>query len=132
MTKEELLTFFIEVGRVLTDEGILTFDASLEKNSVKNVKHLNRKGKCDGIRYKQESKYYAMDTVHKNKFILELPGGQIYEEEHMQKIFHFTDYFEVIEKANLYVSDCFDFFTFQNATESCERVQFVIRKQNKC
>ena len=37
-------------------------------------------------------------------------------------------YFELIEDAGLYVADCFDAFTFEDANHKCERVQFVIKK----
>ena len=132
MSVEELFAFFKEVELLLSDTGLLTFDASLRNNSIKNVKHLNRKGKVSGISYKQESHFDVKDNIHYNNFRIELPGGQIITEEHQQKIFPFTDYFEVIEDTNLYVSDCFDFFTFENATDKCERIQFIIRKQDSC
>lgn len=126
--KYSLEAFFNEASKVLSDKGFLTFDVSLEKNSKKNVKHLNRRGKFEGIKYRQTSEYFSDNAVHINKFEIELPDGSAIEEIHSQKIFNFTDYFEVIDNTNLYVSDCFNFFTFKDADPDCERVQFVLGK----
>ncbi len=50
-----------------------------------------------------------------------------YLEKHRQKIYPFEEYFMFIEKAGLYVSECFNAFTFDNGNAECERVQFVVR-----
>ncbi len=126
--KEAIRQFLIEAGKLLTPSGLLTFDVSLERNSIKNVKHLNRKGNYRGISYRQESKYLQQEAMHLNRFEIRLPDGTACEEVHEQKIYEFADYFEVIDGTNLYVSNCFDFFTFANANPKCERVQFILGK----
>lgn len=128
LDKTALKNFFDEAANLLSCKGILTFDASLERNSIKNVKHLNRKGKHDGIHYRQESEFLSDKALHINKFSLKLPDGTTVEEVHEQKIYHFEEYFEVIDNTNLYVSDCFDFFTFKDADPDCDRVQFILGK----
>ncbi|MBU1096367.1 MAG: hypothetical protein CVV23_14920 [Ignavibacteriae bacterium HGW-Ignavibacteriae-2] len=128
MSKEELLQFFTAVENILDPGGIFTFDASLELNSINNVKYLNRHGKYNGIKYRQVSDFDSNEMIHTNTFFLELPEGNTISEIHRQKVFEFENYFEVIDDTNMYVSNCFDFFTFDNADRKSERVQFVLRK----
>lgn len=49
-------------------------------------------------------------------------------ETHKQKIFEFETYFEIAEKCNLYVADCFKTFTFQKAKPTSDRVQFIMKR----
>ena len=97
---------------------------------MENEKRLNRKGKFNGIKYIQKSKYDNADKIHYNSFQIILNNGEIIEETHKQKVYEFVDYFSVIENNGLYVEECFDAFTFDDANENCERVQFVVKKRN--
>ncbi len=125
-SKKKLLMFFKEVKRILAEEGIFTFDVSLERNSLKHIKEPFRKGKFKGINFVQKSRYCPRSRVHKNTFDIEYKNMR-YIENHKQKIYPFEVYFMLIEKAGLYVSECFDAFTFNNGNAECERVQFVVR-----
>jgi len=126
-TKKKLLSFFKEVKRILAEGGIFTFDVSLERNSLKHIKEPFRKGKYKGISFVQKSWYCPKSRIHKNTFNLEIESKS-YLEQHKQKIYPFEEYFMMIEKAGLYVSECFEAFTFNNGNAECERVQFVVRK----
>ena len=126
--KKEIIKFLTESEKILSDEGILTFDVSLYKNSIKHSRILNRKGSYKGIKYRQESIYDKDTAVHTNKFHLILENGEIVEEIHKQKIYPFYDYFEMISKTSFYVSACYHTFTFKDATADVERAQFVLKK----
>ena len=128
LTSEELFRLFKEIKRILSVDGIFTFDVSLEANSICNEKHLNRKGKVDGIKYKQNSEYDTVSKIHKNEFELVLKDGTKKYETHIQKIYDFNHYFEVINECGLYVRDCFDAFTFNDANEKSERIQFIVKQ----
>lgn len=128
INSKDLFKLFTEIKLILKDDGLFTFDVSLEKNSIKNIKSLNRKGKFNGVKFIQKSKYNIDENIHTNHFKLKLDNGEIFEEVHIQKIYPFEYYFELIEDAGLYVVDCFDAFTFEDANNKCERVQFVIKK----
>lgn len=130
MDEKSLTSYFNEVNRILSDNGIFTFDASLENNSLKNVARLNRKGKFRNILYMQKSKYNFTDKIHSNKFKVKLENGEIFEEVHSQKIYDFELYFELAENAGLYVVDCFDAFTFEDANGESERIQFIMKRRN--
>ncbi|MDA3862138.1 MAG: class I SAM-dependent methyltransferase [Melioribacteraceae bacterium] len=128
MTEEALQQYFVEVHRVLSDKGVFTFDASLENNSLKNVRRLNRKGKFQNILYVQKSNYNFEKKTHSNKFKVKLESGEIFEEVHSQKIYNFELYFELAENAGLYVVDCFEAFTFEDASGDSERIQFIMKR----
>ncbi|MFH1197594.1 MAG: methyltransferase domain-containing protein [bacterium] len=129
LNMEMLYRFFSNIEPLLTDNGILTFDVSLITNSKKNLRHLNRKGIHNGIKYSQKSHFDEQEKIHFNYFKVKLESGEIIEETHAQKIFDFFEYFDVVEKTNLYVSECFNAFTFDNAHGKSDRAQFIIRKR---
>jgi len=129
MSKEQLNKLFENIYNSLSDDGIFTFDASLEKNSIKNERRLNRKGKFNKIKYVQKSIYDNSSKIHYNYFEIILDNGEIIREVHKQKIYEFTEYFSVIEKNGLYVKNCYDSFSFDDADENCDRVQFVVKKR---
>lgn len=128
-SKEKFLKMLKEVDSILSEDGIFTFDASMENNSLKYQKYLNRKGEFGGIRFKQISKYNSKSRIHQNKFIFMFADGKEIEEIHNQKIYHFNEYFDMIAHSNLYVSNCFEAFSFENANAQTERIQFVLKKR---
>ena len=115
LNEDDILLLFKEVKNILTDDGYFLFDVSLENNSINNVKDLNRRGKVKGIKYKQESIYDNIEKIHYNKFNIKLKDGTEIEEEHKQRVYDFFFYFEMAEEAGLFVKDCFECFTFDDA-----------------
>jgi ubiquinone/menaquinone biosynthesis C-methylase UbiE len=128
--KTQLKSLFNSIHTILTEEGTFTFDVSLEQNSIKHERFLNRKGKFEGIRYKQRSIYKKSNRMHYNFFKLEMENGESFEEIHKQRIYEFEYYFQVITECGMFVSDCFDAFTFDDANENSERIQFVVKRIN--
>ena len=127
MTDDIFIQFLEECSLILSEDGIITFDVSLEKNSLKHLKDLNRKGNYNGIGFQQTSLYEKKEKVHKNIMKIEV-DNKIYVEQHVQRIYDFEEYFVFAEEAGLRVIDCFDCFTFNDAKRSSERVQFVMGK----
>lgn len=131
-TKEKYLSLFEGVENCLTSNGVFTFDAGLENNSLKFQRYLNRKGKIKGITYIQKSFYNKQSRIHYNHFEILLANGKKVEEIHKQKIFRFQDYFDFISCSNLYVHKCYKTFTWDDADEESERVQFILKKKRSC
>lgn len=129
LTKKSFIEMLKSVELCLYDDGIYTFDVSLEANSINNQKYLNRKGDYNGIKYEQISNYSKTKQLHSNKFIIIDKNGKKIIENHKQRIYQFDEYFDMISKTNLYVYACYDSFSFNNASSSCERVQFVLKKR---
>ena len=131
-TKEKFLRYLENVSRCIADEGLLAFDVSLENNSKKFEKYLNRRGKVNGITFRQRSLYNPATRIHYNHFELTLANGQKVEEIHKQKIYRFEEYFDFIDRSDFYVHKCYKAFTFKNADAETERAQFILKKKNVC
>lgn len=133
LTKRKLLTLFQEVKRVLRNNGIFTFDVSLEKNSLDFEKACVKEGKSGEYSFIRKSKYYPKSRIHKNKFWIKSSDGHVVEEMHKQKIYKFETYFDLINKTGLYVVECLEAFTFNNGNSNCDRIQFVLKiDESKC
>jgi ubiquinone/menaquinone biosynthesis C-methylase UbiE len=127
-SKNKYKQFFRSVADCLNDKGIFTFDVSLEKNSIKYERYLNRTGKYNGIEYKQKSFYDRSKNIHYNYFKFTFADGKKVEEMHKQKIYPFEEYFKLIDQSGFYVHKCFQSFTFKNADSNTERAQFILKK----
>ncbi len=128
LTEEELLQFFIDIQSCMHTDTFFAFDVGLELNSIKYERKLNRKGKFNGIKYRQISKYNKEDRIHTNHFIIEDSEGNVFEEIHKQKIYDLIELFEIIENSGMFVVECFDAFSFDDADLTSERAQFLIKK----
>ncbi|MCZ7611150.1 MAG: class I SAM-dependent methyltransferase [Ignavibacterium sp.] len=126
-SKTKLKSLLNAVNTHLTDNGVFTFDAALINNSLKHQKTALTSGYYNGIKYYRTSKYYPFSGIHKNIFRIYHSEKTIVE-THKQKIFEFETYFEIAEKCNLYVADCFKAFTFQKAKPTSDRVQFIMKR----
>lgn len=130
-SKNQLIQMLTEVKGNLNEEGIFAFDVSMEKNSLKHVEDPIREGVYKGLRYTHKSEYNGFSGIHKNTFHITGAGGKETIEIHRQKIYPFSTYFEVIEKAGLYAAACYKAFSFTKATPDSERLQFIIKKSRK-
>ncbi len=124
------MKYLSESEKVLNDDGTLTFDISLERNSLRYEKLLNRKGELNGISFIQKSNYNKKNKIHTNEFELRLPDGKIIKEKHKQKIWDMIDYFDMIDKSKFFVQHCFEAFTFTDVKKTTERAQFILKKKN--
>ena len=128
--KENIIKLLDGVSNCLTDNGIYSFDVSLEKNSLKYEKYLNRRGKVNGVVFQQRSFFDKRTRIHYNHFELTLANGKKVEEIHKQKIYSFEDYFNFIDNSDFYVHKCYKAFTFENANADTERAQFILKKKS--
>ena len=128
MSKKRLLALFKQVNYLLEDDGIFTFDASLEKNSIEFLEDHTVEGSAGSYSFKRVSKFYKSRKVHKNIFYITDADNNVVKEVHEQKIFDFETYFDLIFKAGLYVVDCFETFTFKIGSANSDRIQFILKK----
>lgn len=129
-SRKKLLQLFKEVKSIISDNGIFTFDVSMEKNSLKHIEEPVRHGSYKGVKYIHKSEYNFKNRIHKNIFIFNSPEGRNFREVHRQKIYPFNAYFEVIPRSGLYVSACYNAFSFDNGSSDSERLQFILKKAN--
>ncbi len=126
LTEKELLLMFSEIKTVLDKKGTFTFDVSLENNSLEFAKVQVSEDNYNGYGFKRINSYNKRTRIHKNIFHIFSHDGIRYKEIHKQKIYKFETYFRLIEKAGLFVKECYNGFSFDAGTAESERVQFVV------
>lgn len=124
----EIKKLFQETSAILKPTGIFTFDVSLEKNSFRHEKEIKNRQRTQSFVYEHHSTYNPGTRIHTNKFIINSGNGKSFVETHKQKIYPFEKYFEIVSGTGLYVSECLESFSFQEATPTSERVQFILKK----
>ena len=127
-SRNKLLHMFREVNSILSDNGIFTFDVSMEKNSLKHIEEPVRNGSFKGLSFTHKSEYNRQNRIHKNTFIILQPSGEKFVEVHRQKIYPFETYFEIIPRSGLYISACYKAFSFIKGDNKSERLQFILKK----
>ncbi len=129
LSEKELMNHFNVLHFYLNNNGICTFDVSLENNSYKHLRYSFRKGIYHKIHFEQKSEYNKKSRIHKNSFEIN-KEGTIFKEVHLQKIYPFETYFDLLDRTGFYVINCFEAFTFNDGKSSSDRVQFLIKKRN--
>ena len=129
LSKKDLLFAFSEVKQLMDQNSLFTFDVSLEKNSYRHVKDPIRKGTYKGVKYKQETDFNEKTKLHRNVFHITYHDGTVAKEIHLQKIYSFETYFELLDDAGLLVKECFDAFTYKDGKSTSSRVQFIAVKK---
>jgi SAM-dependent methyltransferase len=128
LKKKELQFLFREIKILLSENGIFTFDASLENNSLEFIDTHVTEDNYNGFNFKRVNSYNKKTRIHKNVFYIYGKSGIKFKEVHKQKIYSFETFFNLIDKAGLFVKECYDGFTFKDGSSKSERVQFVIGK----
>jgi SAM-dependent methyltransferase len=126
--EKDLLKLFTEVRKILNDDGIFTFDVSLERNSELFVANHEKGGKDNNVEYDHISIYNKHSKIHRNIFELRMKDGTIYKEVHKQKIYPFPVYFNLLNEAGMFVLNCYEAFSFREAKENSKRVQFIVKR----
>jgi SAM-dependent methyltransferase len=128
LTQKELQSLFNEIRIILTESGIFTFDASLERNSLDFTRAQVTEDKYRDFSFKRINSYNRETKIHKNVFHIQNKTGVKYKEVHKQKIYDLNTYFNLVDKAGLFVKECYDGFTFKECSSKSERAQFIIGK----
>ena len=129
LTQKELQFLFGEIEYVLNENGIFTFDASLENNSLEFADVQVTKDKYNGFSFKRINSYNKKTRIHKNVFYIYDTSGIKFKEVHKQKIYSFETFFNLIDRTGLVVKECYDGFTFNDGSPTSERVQFIVEKR---
>lgn len=127
-SKKKILKLFSEISKIMKSEAVFTFDASMLANSLSSLRTPANTGKLQSTGYIQKSSFNTKTRIHTNEFIVKDINGRVFKEQHTQKVYDFDFYFSAAEKSGLYVSECFEAFSFTEAKYYNERVQFILRK----
>ena len=129
LTQRKLESLFREIKFALSESGIFTFDASLERNSLEFTEVQVTEDKYNGYSFKRINSYNKETRIHKNVFYIYDKYGEKFKEVHKQKIYPFETFFNLMDRTGLVVKECYDGFTFRNASSKSERVQFIVGKK---
>lgn len=130
LNKKSLQNLFKEIYCLLEEDGMFTFDASLEKNSLNFSISKSTEGRHNDYQYRMLSKYNKQSRIHSNHFYIRDEFGNEFKELHKEKIYKLDTYFKLAEKEGLYTEACYDCFSFKDVNENSQRAQFVMRKIN--
>jgi SAM-dependent methyltransferase len=130
LKQRSLVSLFSEVYRLLDENGIFTFDVSLERNSLNSIVNDFIEDNYNGLWFQKIGLYNKYSRIHYNKFYIRDGSGVEFKEVHKQKIYDISTYFKLAEKAGLYIESCFDCFSFKDVSQKSHRAQFVMRKIN--
>ena len=128
LKQKTLSRLFKEVYRILADDGIFSFDASLESNSIKFLIAKTTEDYYNGFSFTRTNRYNKRFRIHYNSFIITHNSGSKVKEIHKQKIYDIKTYFKLAEDAGLHTEACYNCFTFNDVNPDSERAQFVMRK----
>jgi len=127
-SKKSVAKTLSEVRAVLTENGVFTFDVSLESNSLSHLKGKRKNYNYLNQKIEHLSIYNEQSKVHTNEFIFRRDNRVLGKEIHKQKIFSFDFYLEQVDKNNFYVVDCLEAFSFKKGKPLSKRVQFILKK----
>jgi SAM-dependent methyltransferase len=130
MKRKSLQNLFKEINYLLEEDGVFTFDASLETNSLNFIISKSTEGRHNDYQYRMSSKYNKRSRIHSNHFYIRDEFGNEFKELHKEKIYNIDTYFKLAEKAGLYTEACYDCFSFKDVKKNSQRAQFVMRKIN--
>jgi SAM-dependent methyltransferase len=130
LKQKSLQNLFKEIHYLLEEDGLFTFDASLETNSLNFSSSKSTKGQHNDYHYRMLSKYNKRSRIHSNHFYIRDKFGNEFKELHKEKIYKIGTFFKLAEKAGLYTEACYDCFTFKDVKQNSQRAQFVMRKIN--
>jgi len=128
LSQRELFKFFSYIKKFLADNGIFTFDASLERNSLNFIIPKVLTETYNGYSYTKICFYKKRSRTHINEFIIQNTSCLEFKEVHKQKIYRLNTYLRLADKAGLQIKACYNCFSLDDVNENSERVQIVLRK----
>lgn len=130
LKQKTLSRLFKEVYLNLNNNGIFTFDVSLENNSLNFLIEKTTNDYYNSFSFSRTNKYNKRNRIHYNSFIISDNSGFQLKEVHKQKIYDIRTYFKLAEEAGLHTEACYECFTFDDVKPESERAQFILRKTN--
>lgn len=121
------------VNADLSPGGLFIFDVSTIYNSRSQFSHYFEEQQVKGGAYRRTSFFEPGENIQTNQFEITLDHktAEIFSEVHCQKIRALSQVEELIEQSPLKRVGAFKDFSFEPATEQCERVHFILQKPGK-
>ncbi len=113
--------------RALRKGGLFFFDQSTPANSINNEAYFSDRGKEGSFVYVRRSAYDREQKLHTTTFDLSI-GGQRYQERHVQRAYEMEEIRALISESAFEEVAALDGFSADPATESSERVHWILRR----
>lgn len=128
LLEEEALRRLLQGAReALRPGGLFLCDQSTLANSLNNEGDFDDAGEQDGFAYVRRSTFDPQARLHTTTFELTLAGTP-YHERHVQRAYELAELRPLIREAGFEELAVYEGFTTHPATETAERVQWVLRK----
>lgn len=130
LSYRDLKACFDEIRSVMDYNTNFIFDISLEKNSLKFWRVLNRKGDFNGYFFQQHSRYDARKHLHFNRFDIQSDELGSIREEHIQRIYSVDEMKSALRVSGLEIVGLYDGFSLKPLKSDSLRAQFIIKVNN--
>ena len=107
--------------------GLFVFDICTEANSLRNFRDYTESQRGRGFSYTRRSVYAPHDRLQTNEFEIRFRGGGTVVEKHAQRVYALGEMLDAIHASPFELLGAFSGFTFSEATETSERIHFVLR-----
>lgn len=129
MTLESLDSFFDSCHQALRPGGILVFDICTEWNSLNYFRDFEDREQGADFKMLRKSYYDQEKRIHHNDFKIVFSNDtNVYLEFHQQRIYYINEVLAAVPLEKFKICGAYDGFTREGATESAERVHFVLER----
>jgi SAM-dependent methyltransferase len=127
LDKSAIGSMMRRVRRALSVGGAFIVDQSTPANSLNNADFFEDRGAVGEVRYVRESRFDADTGLHHTIFDIVQAGTRL-REHHVQRAYEIGEIERAAIEAGFQVEAALDGLTTKHATESSERVHWVLRR----
>lgn len=109
------------------ERGLFVFDICTEANSLRSFRDYTESEQGRGFSYRRHSVYAPDDRLQTNEFEISFGGRDTVVEKHAQRVYALGEMFDAIHASPFELLGAFSRFSFAEATETSERIHFVLR-----
>ena len=121
--------FFDSCYQALRPGGILVFDICTEWNSLNYFRDFEDREQGPDFKMLRKSYYDQEHRIHHNDFKIVFSNDtNVYLEFHQQRIYYIDEVLAAVPIEKFKIHGAYDGFTCEGATESAERVHFVLER----
>ena len=111
----------------LVPGGLFIVDQSTPANSINNEAYFEDEGEADAFAFKRKSQYDRDSGLHTTSFDMTIDGRR-FQEEHIQRAYFVEEIRSLIAASGFEEVAAYDGFTLDPATDTSERVHWVLRR----
>jgi ubiquinone/menaquinone biosynthesis C-methylase UbiE len=125
---DELTKMFLEVHRILRQNGVLIFDTITQLHCIEHHGDFSESVYWENLGYERKSYFNLEKQLQITDFEI-LQGDQKYREHHIQRVYD-VNFLKDLVISNGFQCNLFDEFSMKRATSKSKRVHFLcLRKE---